>query len=629
MSGFIGLAHFDGQPVDRELLYELTESMASRGPDGRRIWSHGAVGLGFAKFATTEEAEREEQPLSLDGEVWIVADARIDGRAELVARLGGAGRENVRGATDAELILHAYQAWGEDAPTRLLGDFSFAIWDRPRRRLFCARDHFGIKPFYYAEERGGVVFSNALDCLRRHPAVGSELDDLAVADFLLFESNQDPSTTTFVDIRRLPPAHALSWSAGGCAVRRYWRLPDGDSPAAEPADGWIERFRALLAEAVEDRLRSPRVAVLMSGGLDSTAVAATAQRLLKELGGGAGVSCFTACYEQLIPDLETSYARMVADHLNAPLQVHRLDAYRLVERWGVLPRQAEPREHSLDAMVFDIERAIGAQHRVALTGFGGDPMLYPFVDYFLNQLRRGRIDRAARYLIAPLVRGGSRPSLGLHRQWLRWRLRRHWRDGYPNWLAADFEDRQDLEARWRWYRFHRRSKPPHRSHPDAGWLLLDIFWPNSFEQMDAAVGVGPVERRHPLFDRRLVELVLEAPPMPWCIDKHLLREAMRGVLPEAVRRRPKTRLAGWPRHRSARPLAEVWAEQVRRVPAIARYVRPEKVAERLRQPDPVRILKPFCLAHWLEGSGRTPRPRTPPGNASLAMLRSGADWRST
>ena len=159
MSGFICIVHLEGQPADPELLTALTESFAFRGPDGRRQWLDGSAGLGVAKFATTDEAQREQQPLTLDGEVWIVADARIDGRGELVAKLESLGREDAREATDAELILHAYHAWGEDAPAHLLGDFSFAIWDRPRRRLFCARDHLGVKPFYYARCGASLIFS--------------------------------------------------------------------------------------------------------------------------------------------------------------------------------------------------------------------------------------------------------------------------------------------------------------------------------------------------------------------------------------------------------------------------------------------------------------------------------------
>ncbi len=192
MSGIVGIVHFDRAPVDREQLHELTESMAFRGPDGRQVWLDGSVGLGCAHFATTEESLGERQPLSLDGDIWIVADARIDAREELVAELRAAGIEPVpsaagREVTDVELILYAYRAWGEDAVNHLLGDSSFGIWDPRRRRHFAARDHGGVKPFYYVERPGGFAFSNALACLRLLPWVSRGLAGLAVVDFLLFE----------------------------------------------------------------------------------------------------------------------------------------------------------------------------------------------------------------------------------------------------------------------------------------------------------------------------------------------------------------------------------------------------------------------------------------------------------
>src|SRR5712692_2905652 len=207
MSGIVGILNLDGAPVDRLLLRQLTDSMAYRGPDAQYTWAEGPVGFGHAMLRTTTESMREKQPCSLDGQVWITADVRVDSRADLIRKLEARVRESLEDATDAALILHAYHAWGEDCVRHLLGDFAFAIWDGPRRRLFCARDHFGIKPFYYASAGKCLLFSNTLDCLREHPAVSDRLNDLAIADFLLFDSNRDPGATTFADIERIPPAH--------------------------------------------------------------------------------------------------------------------------------------------------------------------------------------------------------------------------------------------------------------------------------------------------------------------------------------------------------------------------------------------------------------------------------------
>jgi asparagine synthase (glutamine-hydrolysing) len=150
----------------------------------------------------------------LDGRSWIVADARIDAREDLFAALTAAGEPGMAQAswTDAELILRAYRCWDTACVERLHGDFAFGIWDDARQQLFCARDHMGVKPFYYAQIGCGVIFSNTLDCVRRHGLVSDRLNNLAIADFLLFGHNQDQATTSLADIKRIPPAHCAVWS---------------------------------------------------------------------------------------------------------------------------------------------------------------------------------------------------------------------------------------------------------------------------------------------------------------------------------------------------------------------------------------------------------------------------------
>jgi asparagine synthase (glutamine-hydrolysing) len=208
MSGICGIVNIDGAPVDRQLLQQLTAFMAFRGPDAHDTWMDGSVGFGHTLLRTTFEAEHEHQPLSLDGTVWITADARIDGQAELKKKLEAKGRTNLAPANDAELILHAYHAWGEDCVSHLIGDFAFAIWDGPRKQLFCARDHFGVRPFFYSKIGQVFVFSNTLNCVRQHPVVSDALNDLSIADHLLFEFIQDPTATAFADIQRLAPANS-------------------------------------------------------------------------------------------------------------------------------------------------------------------------------------------------------------------------------------------------------------------------------------------------------------------------------------------------------------------------------------------------------------------------------------
>ena len=177
MSGFIGILNGDSQPIDFTLLQQMTDLMAPQGPDARDTWIEGHVGFGHALLRTTRESENERQPLGLDGEVWITGDIRLDRRQELIDRLRASGRNLENDAPDVDLVFHAYRVCGEACLEQLSGDFAFAIWDCQHQRLFCARDQFGIVPFYYTEIGNGLIFSNHLNCLRLHPEVSDRLNE--------------------------------------------------------------------------------------------------------------------------------------------------------------------------------------------------------------------------------------------------------------------------------------------------------------------------------------------------------------------------------------------------------------------------------------------------------------------
>ena len=149
------------------------------------------------------------------------------------------------------------------------------------KTLFCARDHFGIKPFYYADLDDQFLFSSVLDCVRLHPDVSDTLNETAIGDFLLFGLNYDGATTAFRDVRRLLPAHSLTIKKDEFFLKRYWSPPTQGRIRYRDANDYIEQFKILLQAAVKDRVRTDRVGVLLSGGLDSAAVATTARAVSK------------------------------------------------------------------------------------------------------------------------------------------------------------------------------------------------------------------------------------------------------------------------------------------------------------------------------------------------------------
>lgn len=324
----------------------MTDFLAFRGPDAKATWIDGNVGFGHTLLKTTFEAEHEHQPFTLDGKVWVVADARIDAQAELFEELkrygGGTGDPPVQGhgqdahvtsgVTDVELILRAYHAWGENCVEHLLGDFAFGIWDVVRQRLVCARDHMGVKPFYYAHIGQLVVFSNTLDCIRMHPAVSDKLSDLAIADFLLFGWNQDLASTSFADIQRIPPAHRATWSGADLHISRYWTLPIDEPVFYRRAGDYVDQFKDLLRQAVTDRLRTRRIGIFMSGGLDSPTLAATTNDLLRERYGSADLKAFTSIASH--GPNERYYAGLVADRLGIPIDFQVDDNKPVEPNWS-------------------------------------------------------------------------------------------------------------------------------------------------------------------------------------------------------------------------------------------------------------------------------------------------------
>jgi asparagine synthase (glutamine-hydrolysing) len=605
VSGIVGIFQRDGAPADQPLLHSLARFLSYRGPDAREVWSHGPVGLGHTMLRTTQESLGERQPASLDGEFWITADVRLDCRADLEAMLDKVGRKVHRAAPDSEMILHAYAAWGERCVQRLRGDFAFAIWDARRKSLFCARDHFGVKPFYYAALGALFLFSNTLDCVRLHPDVSGELHDAAIADFLLFGLNCDVAASAFRDVRRLPPAHFLRASSEGVRIERYWSAPTDGRIRYRRADEYVEHFQILLQKAVADRLRTSRIGILLSGGLDSSSLAATARQLSANSADPVDLRAYTVTHESALPDRDGNHARTIAEFLGMPIRCLPLGGLRPFERWDDPElRWPEPVDDPFFAGLFDQFRAIAADCRVVLNGEGSDNLMHFEMWPYARDLMRRREWRrlfadALQYLhVRPL------PWQGVRRRLKRFLGKDPHKDAFPRWFAPDFAARMDLEARWRDYGLP-RVVPAHPVVPAAHASLSLPQWTQMFELADPGVTRCPVEVRYPFLDLRIVEYVLALPPFPWAFEKTLLREAMAGHLPESVRRRPKTSLSRDPLVEMLQQPESAWMDQVRWSEEIGRYVHRSALEplSRQRNSEAARVaIRPLCLNFWLQSA---------------------------
>lgn len=616
MSGIVGILHLDGAPIDRALLGRMTDFMAFRGPDAQTTWTDGHVAFGHTLLRTTFEAEHEHQPFTLDGKTWIVADARVDAQDDLIRDLGARGEDLHRrrraggtdAVTDVELILCAYEAWGDDCVEHLLGDFAFAVWDGPRRRLFCARDQLGVMPFFYAQIGQIVIFSNTLDCIRLHPAVSDKLNDLAIADFLLFDLNQNPETTTYADIRRIPPAHKATWStvaasATGMSISTYWTLPIDEPIFFKRAKDYTDRFTELLDQAVCDRLRTDKLAIFMSGGVDSTTLAATAVEILGKRSARFDVRAFTALADFVSDGREQEYAEMAANAIGIPIH------YRDERNCVVGPAWVQNAFHTAEpcpgpmGLITDWEefKEISLHARVVFYGEGPDNALRyewrPYLSFLVKERRYGRL---LGDIGAHIIRHRRIPLLPSLPRMLDARRRGEWwRPSFPAWLDAAFESRLQLRERWEEHERAESKPSPHLLRPNAHRSFSGLLWDGLFRGFDADRTRVPVEVRHPFLDLRLLKYMMAVPAVPWCRVKYLLRRAMRGRLPDELLRRRKAPLdidSDWNSARKS-GLSPLVPDAV-----LCKYVVPERVPEGAGS-DMVAFrtdFRPRALNYWLQ-----------------------------
>ena len=490
------------------------------------------------------------------GGIHVVAAARLDETAELERTLapwldGRRERPSV-----ADLILAAYLQWGDRCPEHLLGDFSFVVWDRPNRSLLAARDPLGVKPFHLVRLSAHLAMASEVLCLLGHPEVAPELDLQTIGDFLTAQEPA-PDRTFFACIRRLPPGHRFLATAAGERTERYWH-PAAVAAGTWSADETAERFRTLLQAAVGDRLQteSGNVAIALSGGLDSSAVAALAHRERLRRGAPAKLLAGSLHFEQLAACDERRYRQiLLADLEIDPVAVE-------AERFWLLS-DAEAQAPEIDTPVLSFDTAFrellrrlqdqGAQ--VLLTGHGADDLLRGSGRVYADRLRRGDLRAAAeilryarshgrdwhflyRYLLAPLLPPRLEDALR--------RLTRRPLPApeIPEWIDPGFARAAGLPERLASFQNARRARRTAAEEIQAG--LEQASYLRSVEWYDRVAAPFGIEARHPFLDRRLVELVLAARPRHLFepgTHKPMLRRALREILPEPLLLRlDKTRL---------------------------------------------------------------------------------------
>jgi asparagine synthase (glutamine-hydrolysing) len=561
MCGIAGLVLSSTGRVDGKLVRSLLEDLEHRGPDdagvlalrGRQVslrrdgdddFVADAV-LVHRRLSIIDLSDGGWQPMpSSDGRYYVVFNGEIYNYLELRAELGTLGYR-FRSNSDTEVLLAAYAEWGANALSRLTGMFAFAILDVHLRKIFIARDFFGIKPLYYARWQDGLVFASEINAMLRLPGIGRRVNPQRLYDYLRFGTTDHGGETLFAEIRQLPAAHYIEVSLDDSRVTdpvRYWQV-DVSQRVELSFDSAALRLRDLFVESVSLHLRSDvAVGAAVSGGIDSSSIVAVMRHLAPSLTIHAFsyIADDPAVNEERWVDLTGANANLIVHKVKARPEELAADLERLIALQGECFGST-----SIYAQRRVFQRAGEERIKVMLDGQGADEMLGGYQPYIaarlVSLLRDGRLADAVRF-----VRDGSRSQgPGGWRLWLRAfdfllppnlqaPLRRGvGEDFVPRWLNAKwFEDRGVGSTSLN----YKKGKDVLRQ--TLCQALTDVSLPALLRYEDRNSMAFSIESRVPFLTPALVNFVLALPEEyiigPDGTTKAVFRAAMRGLVPDAV-----------------------------------------------------------------------------------------------
>jgi asparagine synthase (glutamine-hydrolysing) len=526
-------------------------------------WEHRddvRVALGHRRLAIIDLSDRGIQPMMIDG-VAIVFNGEIYNHRELRAELEGAGYQFTT-RTDTEVLLQAYRRWGDDCLARIQGMFAFAIWDRRRTRLFCARDRLGIKPFYYALADGCFLFASEIKTLLAFPGLTPVADDDAVIDYLVHGNCDYGERTVFRGVKALPAAHTLAvhYGSGEVTVQRYWELSPPASRNGTTDAARLERLSELLLSTTRSHLISDvRAGSSLSGGIDSSTVVALIGKIWRDqpdaaTAVGERFFTFTSCWEY--PELdERQYALAAANAMGATphLVFPTADDF-----WDVFERMAWHQDMPFFSLSFYAQWCVmraarDAGVKVLLDGQGGDEVFGGYAKfryaYLMSLLRSGQWGRMT-LEAGHMVRQGDWYVLDLRRgyRYLPGAMRRLL--GVDSLLQSALQSdirravASESTPATRWWRYASTA-----AASDTGWtmmqriqvddLMVDTL-PQLLRMEDRSSMAFSLEARVPLLDHPLVEYGVGLPDHLKVRDgwsKYAIRQVMQGAMPDSVRLR--------------------------------------------------------------------------------------------
>lgn len=546
MSGFIAIYN-NHRKLDLDCDIYI-KSLEHYGPDGKNYLHDSQIYLGHTLYKTTDQSVYDSQPSTIDQRSWIISSARIDARDELVCKLGLTQKLDLETLPDSHLILYAYRKWGEKCLEHLLGDFAFVIWNSQKKELFAARDRFGMKQLYFAQKDQNFLISNNLKTILLHPAISKEFSDKAIGAFLLFGDHlfYDKSLTAFKDIKSLEPAHYLIIAGSKSKKVRYWSGPKiSNLIQYKKQSDYLEHFKEVFFNSIKDRMRTSSVVIQMSGGMDSTAIAAMASKLVKQRSSTCShISAITVTHDKILNSEERFYADLVSKYLNIPIEYIEADHYRLLDPYVLTTR---PMEIETPGFIIDFNRKVLQHSRVALVGYSADNLLQYSPLSKIERWKELNIFSILLNFIYLRFKYGSFPSLGLNlrKKLLFFKNRSKNKNSfmfsdstYPSWINPDFEKSTNLQEMWESYLYQDRPS----QHPYNPYSYNDLTTPDWNMDIIFDPYFTFPEIRDPYLDLRLIEFIFSLPPLPWLYKKHILRQSMSDSLPLEIINRPKTPL---------------------------------------------------------------------------------------
>jgi asparagine synthase (glutamine-hydrolysing) len=566
MCGICGMAGF----VDEALLARMNDIVAHRGPDdqGTYVSPSAPVALGNRRLSILDLSEAGHMPMAnQDGSVVVSYNGEIYNAPELRRDLEAQGHR-FRSRSDTEVLIHGYEEWGDALPCRLNGMFAFALWDEPKQTLVLVRDRLGIKPLYWTETASGLLFASEVKSLLCCNEVERRVDVENLWAYLSFLWVPGPETL-FDGIQKLPPAHMLRWADGAATISRYWQQSFDPLPAAagEPR----EALRRVLEGAVGRQLRSDvPVGIFLSGGIDSSGIAAMAAQVLPE-----PPLCLTITFRSDDARLEQSsddpkYARLLAESIGATYEEIEVSPDIVDLLPEVVWHQDEPIADPAAINTLLISRSASSRAKVLLSGQGADEVFAGYNVYRMHGLAES-LSKLPGWvvddIVAPVVERlpsladsplGVRPGLMLaaHRNLSKLLqgmnmppqerfvfYRSYYRDDDRDVLAPLLASNPGLRSSFDRHSAYFKEVEnedflTQMLHVDQNTFLPEL----NLAYCDKMSMAASVETRVPYLDNEVVDFMARVPSnlkLHGLTSKHLLREAFRGVVPDPILRRRK------------------------------------------------------------------------------------------